>query len=53
MYKIITKENGKFGLQRIGSIEAHGNFDSEVEAMEAAAMSEIANQLSVADANQY
>jgi hypothetical protein len=53
MYKIISKENGKFGLQRVGSNEVHGNFENEVEAIEAAAESVIANKSSVADASQY
>lgn len=53
MYKIIEKQSGKFGLQRIGSQEVHGNFNNEVEALEAAAMSEISTQVSLADASQY
>jgi hypothetical protein len=31
-HKIITKENGKFGIQRIASGCAYGNFDSFAEA---------------------
>ena len=32
-FKIITKANGKFGLQRIGSNCVHGDFDSFAEAI--------------------
>ena len=37
MFKVISKQDGTFGLQRIGSTEVHGSFDSWAEALEAAA----------------
>lgn len=37
MFKVITKQDGTFGLQRIGSQEVHGSFESWVEALSAAA----------------
>lgn len=40
MYRIVTKENGKFGLQRVGGSGVYGNFDTWVEALVAAAESE-------------
>lgn len=45
MYKVITKENGKFGLQRQGSIEVHGNFDTMLEALEAGGIAMAANSM--------
>lgn len=43
MFKIISKQDGTFGLQRNGSTEVHGSFDSWVEALEAAAGAVIAD----------
>lgn len=37
MLKIITKQDGTFGLQRIGSQEVHGSFERWVDALSAAA----------------
>jgi len=37
MFKIITKENGKFGLQRVGGTGVFGSFDTWAEACLAAA----------------
>ncbi len=43
MFKIISKQDGTFGLQRIGSTEVHGRFDTWAEAMEAAAEAGVAD----------
>lgn len=52
-YKIIAKENGKFGVQRNGSNEVHGNFDSWVEACEAVGISQNADEAAKADPMHY
>lgn len=43
-FKIITKQDGTFGVQRAGSTEVHGSFDSYGEACEAIGLSQIADQ---------
>lgn len=52
-YKIITKANGNFGVQRNGSNEVHGDFDTFGEACEAIGLSQIAAQAAYADPAQY
>jgi len=43
MFKIISKQDGTFGVQRHGSTEVHGRFNTWAEALEAAARSAIAD----------
>ena len=45
MFNIISKQDGTFGLQRIGSTEVHGSFDTWVEAMEAAAEARVSDSI--------
>jgi len=52
-YKIITKDNGNFGLQRIGGAGVYGDFDTMEEAMEAAGISASADASAVAEASNY
>ena len=52
-YKIIAKTNGNFGVQRIGSNEVHGDFDTFGEACEAIGLSQVADQQAYADPSQY
>ena len=52
-YKIVAKQDGKFGVQRNGSNEVHGNFESFAEACEAIGLSQLADQMAVSDASQY
>lgn len=43
-FKIITKQDGTFGVQRAGSNEVHGSFGSYAEVCEAIGLSQIADQ---------
>lgn len=43
MYKVVKLENGKFGLQRQGSVETHGQYDTWIEACEAGGIAQAAN----------
>lgn len=53
MFKIITKQDGTFGLQRFGSVEVHGSFSTRAEALEAAGMSQAADAAAYADPANY
>ena len=44
MYKVITKANGKFGVQRVGSVCLFGDFDTWGEAFGAASVATVANK---------
>lgn len=52
-YKIITKADGKFGVQRIGSQQVNGSFASLAEEAEAIGLSQGADKSGVCDAEQY
>lgn len=52
-FKIITKQDGTFSVQRAGSTEAHGSFSTYGEACEAIGQANIADQVAVANVANY
>lgn len=52
-YSIKTREDGSFGLQRNGSNEIHGRFETYSEALEAIVESQVADSASVSNPMHY